>query len=458
MSNIYHIIHEVPALEEEDMYVQLEFLARELVNSGLLRIDANLKCNFVRFSEPRFGINMMFSYRQLHDEKLLPRTKSLLKEALYSKHGVNHTTSIVNQLKKDLDKKIPVDHNLELKLARIIVQLAHPILILLVLLEKVEVFISYSYNIEDLLDVITWQTAGQNSGMQSTNGRDVAIFVSCGGNPTKIDQKWKPDKKAPPQNEPTYGDGYPALARAMVIGGQEFGHYADIIRNQYGQLISRHSADFGGTRAKEDVRLGRLADLDRVNEIYGNLQNIGLNLVFEDDKFVKFFRKNRIKNLYSKYRLIKLLITKRIFVARSYRINFLPIEKFKKEKYTALTIVDMIKDMAFNLAPKADVYKNDNKQIEEAIACIEALARVPQQVNKWGHQTTRFMWPNLYNIYYNEVIPGRIHDFENLTGQKFTLYPETFSKFPWYSRIIPKSKKFIKKYYHNIFKRKKKIV
>ena len=65
---------------------------------------------------------------------------------------------------------------------------------------------------------------------------------------------------------------------------------------------------------------------------------------------------------------------------------------------------EMLSDMMFNLQPVADVYSSDDKNEEIAIACIEALARVPQQVNKWGHKTTLFLWRNLYKFYYYKLI------------------------------------------------------
>ncbi len=71
-----------------------------------------------------------------------------------------------------------------------------------------------------------------------------------------------------------------------------------------------------------------------------------------------------------------------------------------EEEYIASKIVAMAIDMRFNLSPKADAYAREDPVEEEAIACVEALARVPQQANKWGHRLTRAMMPNLYRIYY----------------------------------------------------------
>jgi hypothetical protein len=70
--------------------------------------------------------------------------------------------------------------------------------------------------------------------------------------------------------------------------------------------------------------------------------------------------------------------------------------------------------MDFNMAPESDAYQRSNPVEENAILCVEALARVPQQVNKWGHKTTKMLIPNLYNIYYNQVIPACRRDYERM--------------------------------------------
>lgn len=61
-------------------------------------------------------------------------------------------------------------------------------------------------------------------------------------------------------------------------------------------------------------------------------------------------------------------------------------------------------DMAFNLAPDADVYRHPDPQVEEAIAVIEAVARVPQQEHKWGREAVAAAWPSLHAFYYGTVI------------------------------------------------------
>ena len=90
-----------------------------------------------------------------------------------------------------------VSDELSMQLARIFVQSAHPIVIRWLLRDKVEVFITYSHNIGDVMDIKTWKRSGKNSGMQSTDGSNVCIYVSCGGNPFAKNN----------ENTPIYGDG-----------------------------------------------------------------------------------------------------------------------------------------------------------------------------------------------------------------------------------------------------------
>ena len=84
-----------------------------------------------------------------------------------------------------------------------------------------------------------------------------------------------------------------------------------------------------------------------------------------------------------------------------------------------IMIKAMILDMQSNLSPVADVYKRNDPEAEEAIACVEALARVPQQVMKWGYLTTKATMHDLYKIYYGEVIPSLIKNYELHTNTKY---------------------------------------
>ena len=62
-NNLYHVYHKMPALEKQDMYIELEEIAESLIDSGLLRIDADTSQNFTRFSLPTRNVNINFSKR-----------------------------------------------------------------------------------------------------------------------------------------------------------------------------------------------------------------------------------------------------------------------------------------------------------------------------------------------------------------------------------------------------------
>ena len=254
--NLYHVFYKMPALNKEDMYVELEELAQQFVNSGLLRIDAEPKQNFTRFSQPTRNVHLVFSKRELYEEHLRERVSKKLRKAFQDAGITNNIDSSINReilkLRDQLNKHIEVEPELEMKLARILVQSAHPVVILMIIFEQVEVFISYGHNIGEVMDMVSWRQAGTNSGMQSTDGKNVAVFVSCGGDPLMLDPAPKQESKGYDKNveeERLFGDGTPALARMMGIAGQETGHYSDIIHDVYGRQIGRYSANFSGTKA-----------------------------------------------------------------------------------------------------------------------------------------------------------------------------------------------------------------
>jgi hypothetical protein len=269
------------------MYVELEQLAEALVKSGLFRVDADDKVNFVRLSRPYDRIEMIFNERELYDPAILPRTKKRVSEAFRRKDSGKNLEKMVddeiNRLRGLLGKYDKVTPEMEMKLARAVVQCTHPVVTMLVLLDQVEVFVSYSHTVGDMLDMQSWQMVGSSSGLQSTDGRQAAIFVSCGGDPL-VDEN-EPNKQP--------WDGFPALARLIVIGGQEFGHFSDILRDERGRPFSRHSADFGGRRAKENVRIGRIKDIEAVDRISAKLRQLGLKPLVEIEREIKFYEEKR---------------------------------------------------------------------------------------------------------------------------------------------------------------------
>lgn len=446
MKNLYHVYHKMPALEKEEMFIGLEQLATNLVESGLLRIDADLKRNFARFSMPSRNVHINLSKRELYDEKLYQRVfKQLSKPILESGFNgdiQNKVKAEIEKLKIQLKKSLEVEQELEIKLARILVQSAHPIVFTMIIFKEVQVFVSYGENIGDVMDIVTWKQAGNNSGMQSTDGKDAAVFVSCGGDPLLLDPVLTEEeinkKKLMPDEIKTYGDGTPALARMMGIAGQETGHFSDIKYNFYGQQAGRHSANFSGTRADPKVDLARNTDMKNILTFRNLAKLIGIEKLIDQEKKIQFFSRNPNKNLIFRLKYLWMNILKTVFIWRAKRRNLWPVAEFKKEKYLGTSLIAFFDDMAFNLAPEADVYSSPDKNVETAIACIEALARVPQQVNKWGHKNTLFIWRNLYKFYYYKVIPRCVADYERMSGLKFNLYPHNLKKFSLIDKLVIK--------------------
>ena len=76
--------------------MELEGLAWQLVNSGLLRIDAEPKQNFVRFSIPSRNVHINFSKRELYEEHLYQRTYDTIYKALKESGQSKNLESKVN--------------------------------------------------------------------------------------------------------------------------------------------------------------------------------------------------------------------------------------------------------------------------------------------------------------------------------------------------------------------------
>lgn len=358
-----------------------------LVKSGKLRIDAYEKINFVRY--PTEGSTLFFTHRELHDPKLVPITKKII--------GAEK----LKTLRKNIKNNIPVPVALEEKIARILVQSTHPSVMLLALTEGVEIFVSFSHKIADLLDLQTYQYHGDNSGMQSLGYDESRVFVSTDGNPFATSGEDKEHAKY-------------SLSRFQVIAAQELGHYADIKRNKSGATIGRHSASMMTMRPHAKVQRARLADIKRISKISRDLNKLGLKKIAKTEKSISFYKKHRPNSLKYYSTVIKSVL-QNFFLKRAAIKSGLKIAKLHSPK----NLVIMLADMKFNLEPKAPVYMRESKIQQDGIACVEALARVPQQVIKWGHETTKFLYPEMYKIYYGEVIPNVVQAYEAMTGRKF---------------------------------------
>ncbi len=412
MSSIYHILNKVPAIDKTSIQVEYEHLAQELISSGRIRIDTDYYCNFVRFTDNASGVNVILSYEELTPE-LLDNTKNNVRNLYKNSNKLiqdTKITSIINDLNKKATKLLLVSDELKTQLARVFVQSAHPIVIKWLLLDKVEVFITYSHNIGDVMDIASWKRSGTNSGMQSTDGKNVCIYVSCGGDPFAKNS----------ESHPTSGNGWAALARLQIIAAQELGHFADIKRDGNGRQITRHSCNFSCTKATPHVSLARKKDIERSIELKVILASAGMTNLIKVETKLKLYNQQKLSGLrvvwlrliakYYSYKLVNFAISHNLlFVKRFY----------DREIYVGLMLAAMIEDMLSNLSPIADVYKRDNPEAEEAISCAEALARVPQQVMKWGHLTTRATMHDLYHIYYSEVISSLINSYKIFTASEY---------------------------------------
>jgi hypothetical protein len=409
MSSIYHILDRVPAIYPEDMQLEYEQLAQLLIKSGKLRIDTDTACNFARFSDPKFNVSAMISKEEITDPSLTEQTNQLLRSLYQTDISDQKIAAIYDDLKKQINKLQPVSQEITEKLARIFVQSAHPIVIKWLLWDKVQVFITYSHSIGDVMDVIDWQRSGSNSGMQSTDGKNVAIFVSCGGDPFAKNNEL----------HPTYGDGWAAVARLQIVAGQEIGHFADIKRDTQGRQITRHSANFSGTKPTPHVRKARRDDIAHCKALLTQFLDRGMKQLIQYEEKVKFYNKNNVGGVRVYWAKCLGYFYKNKFLSYANRNKLYFIKRFAKDQYMGLMIRAMIEDMLFNLAPVADVYKHSDPEVEETIACIEALARVPQQVMKWGYLTTMETMVGLYKVYYNEVIPSLINNYTIMTKQSY---------------------------------------
>lgn len=433
MRNVLHILAKKPALEKWDMYAELEDIAFQLVRTGKLRIDAEDKTNFVRFSRPELGANYMFSYRELYDPLLEKRTLQVISHAMARKYRgetlKRKTYEEFMRMKGEGQKNINISFETELKVARALVQATEPVVILLIIAEHVEIYVSFSHSVGDMMDIPLWQAAGDSSGLQHTYGNRSSVYISCGGNPfTDLADRWvdketgprkkkKQDKKPEDIMPPEYGDGFPALARMLVVGAQELGHFADIIRDSKGNKVSRHSSNGSITRPQEHTRQARLKDIAHVEALTTTLYSLGLDQALQAEKTLQFFLQHRKKRYLLNIQKQRAKSTYKRFIRRCRQKKLFFVGTIPQKGYPAFYTAMALSDTRMNLAPQAACYKHENPDVEEAIACAEALARVPQQAMKWEHPVTRALMPNLYAIYYQQVIPTCTQSYIALTGK-----------------------------------------
>lgn len=396
-ANDYHTLFKRPTLEPDKHWpAENEQLAQRIVASGLLRINTDNGRNFIFYQGT--GFDKSFSIRELTDPTLLPDTRQIIADTLPGMAGAKGIADTFQRLLNDSRKTGMILPEREWQIARLLVQATEPCVIELCLKYGVKLFVSYSHNIGDLMAVHFWETEGANSGMQSVSDDATAVYVSCGGDPF-----------VESDDEKTFvTDGFPALARLLVIAGQELGHFADILRDAQGNTTGRHSAHLWPLRAKNAVRKARLDDQQVVAQWVNVMNQLGMPLLEQREKTLLHVRKYRPWSIERAWHSLRIAEIKKLMRTTAKKQSIALLSAFPdtlpEHPNFAHNIMRCMADMAFNLAPKADVYRRANPEEEEAIACIEALARVPQQVNKWGHDVTKLCWPNLYRVYYEQVI------------------------------------------------------
>lgn len=382
--NLYHLLHFIPALEAWEMPPALERAAHAIVRSGRLRINADAYRNFVRYGTA--DSDLTFTARELTDPSLLPRTRLTLQRLVAPAAGAEGIEELLQRLRRELTKARGVEEEKERKVARVVAQSCHPVVLQLLIESGAEIFVSYSHNVGDLMAVHDWHGHGTASGLQATDERALQVYISCGGDPF-----FEGEQK-------TYvTDGFPALARMIVIGAQEIGHFSDVMRDGQ-RIVGRYSTSPAALAARRadlaHITRWRAADARRI-----------ARLKRREDALAFYARRSKFSPGWFVAQATRAVSW--VAFATASRPAGLPLRFVTYPPQRAATAsASFLDDMAFNLAPQADVYRHPDPAVEEEIACIEAVARVPQQVMKWGHDAVAAAWPALYRLYYGPIIAG----------------------------------------------------
>lgn len=384
-TNLYHLLSFIPATQAWEMPPGLERAAQALVRSGRLRINAEHYRNFVRHGTA--DSDATFTARELTDPALLGRTRAALARHVPPALGPQGVEELLERLRRELVKARGVEPEKEAMVARVLVQSTDAAVMQLLLETGTEIFVSYAHNVGDLMAVHEWNTHGLASGLQATETVRQRVYISAGGDPF-----FEGEHK-------TYTtDGWPALARMVVIGAQEMGHFADLMRHG-AAIVGRHSL----SPMAGDSRLRDLAHLASWRQ---QAAQAGLAQALKADHSLAFFRQRATWGPRRAAAWLHAVLATARLRARL-RPHPLP-QRFTThppQRYgTALAM--FLDDMAFNLAPQADVYRRADPAAEAAIATIEAVARVPQQMMKWTPAAVRAAWPHLAPIYEDAVLGG----------------------------------------------------
>ncbi len=376
-----------------------EALAQAILASGKMRLDADTESNFVRLLLPKERIDLTFTLREITTAKLRAtsqaRLLAILSGRLDAKAAEARVAECMEIIKQDINKRHPVAPQTELMMARALVACNALPVISLIHREGAEIFISFGQSVGEVMDVARWEQMGENSGLQAVGGGENAVYVSCGGHPFLEEKEFRHS-----------GDGSAALARFMIIAAQETGHNGDMIRDANGKWTGRYSAEGWQRAPSQKSGAGRIFDVATCEFVWSECRRLGLNRIAQWERNLQFYRKVKVRSwrrtltwISSKggWLVFKMLLKKR---------SRATLPRLQRDAYPCMLLQTFFPDMLANLDPQADVYKRKDPKEEEAIACIEAVARVPQQVVKWGHQAVRITTPKLYDFYYNEIVPA----------------------------------------------------
>ncbi len=409
MPNVYDVLYERPRLHRR-LKAPAEKLARAIIASGRLRLDADNESNFIRLQSPTDRLNLTFTLRETTDPKLQAASLARIVTALAVIHtpeeAKKRSLSYMEKVKSDLKRKSPVAAKTELMVSRALVSCnAFPVIRLLHL-EGAELYVSFGHSVSDVLDVATWQEVGENNGLQAFGKGQNAVYISCGGHPFLSDA------------ERSYTtDGFPALARFFVVGAQETGHNADMVRGPDNQWSGRHSALNWGSTPSPKAGKARKNDASVTANFQHKSRRLGLNLIAEWERHLQFYRQNKLRNLRSTGAWLKSRLGWQCYKLLLRLRGMRRLCHLQHSPSPATQLRTCLQDMAFNLTPDHEAYHRSDPAAHEAMLCMEALARVPQQVVKWGHSTTAACMPGLYRLYYNEVVTACAAAIERRTAR-----------------------------------------
>lgn len=370
-----------------------EQLAQRLVKSGQLRIKTDTARNYVRLGGDHD--TQTITRRAFTDPALRDATRARLRRFVAPIEGEAGIDALWQRLQQDFRRAGEIAEADELRLARALVQATDAAVITLVLREGAEIYVSYAHTVADLLPVRDWEGIGLSGGLQASGDEQLRVYVSCGGDPFFAG------------THKTYvTDGFPALARLIVIAGQELGHYADL-RREGGRIVGRYSTDANSSllRADPAARAAWRADIARVEALRQAYERIGLARLEAAQRAEAFYRQRR-RFPVAAFCAPWVLTLRAILWVRAWqrginlRLRTIPPIPYASARQRFFS------DMAFNLEPQADSYRHADPLIEEAIAVIEAVARVPQQIHKWGASAVACATPQLYRFYETQVLAG----------------------------------------------------